>query len=514
MGCKLCKKEIQIIEPESSEEPEKLTPEEVEIEEIVPIDPLQFDFKKAQKLVQLLLSEDYLYKKSLEPILLFNEEQLENLFMGNDEYKDYPYYLITDKIQFKNLLLKFEDFNNFLFEWYRDESKYDNLIKLWKSSLCLYKLKDRSDGELEDKFREAGINDIDEFMVDFRVINNNSIESKSSDISNYLKDQYDDFYSLITTSMDYKNDNYLSKSENNGIFTNNFKNIIEKLVKSSFPLVKNYINEKYPNLNIISKLQLKGEMLNKLKNSIVKKTEDVNRYNSGGTGFDRVKNLINAIKNGKSISHLKNELNVHFNNPKVAIVNLAMSFINLATSIKTYYNNSVEFDDKTQNFKQKINEINEDFEYHKKQIGLLDLDNYEECLNKIKTIGKKIQQDKLKVIEFVKNIDNEEKNLEKDKKKSGVKTAVTCGVGILGSAIGFVATGGILAGVYAVAAVANGIAMGINIANIIKIKKQLEVYKDFKEQENQKYEDIENTLAELQFKYNKLEERYIPINLK
>ena len=35
-----------------------------------------------------------------------------------------------------------------------------------------------------------------------------------------------------------------------------------------------------------------------------------------------------------------------------------MSFMNLATSIKTYYDNSVEFDDKTRNFKQKISEIN------------------------------------------------------------------------------------------------------------------------------------------------------------
>ena len=56
--------------------------------------------------------------------------------------------------------------------------------------------------------------------------------------------------------------------------------------------------------------------------------------------------------------------------------------------------------------------------------------------------------------------------------------------------------------------------MAVNITNIIKIKKQLNIYKDFKEKENQKYEDIENTLAELQFKYNKIQERYIPINLE
>ena len=314
--------------------------------------------------------------------------------------------------------------------------------------------------------------------------------------------------------MDYKNDRYLSKSENEGIFTNNLKNIIEKIVKSSFPLVKNYVKEKYPNLNILSKIELKGEMLNKLKNTFIKQAEKDKNIYSNEIGFDRVKKLVYAIKNGNAITQLKNEMQMHFNNPNVAVANLAMSFMNLATSIKTYYDNSVEFDDKTRNFKQKISEINEDFEYHKKQIGLLDLDNYEECLQKIKKIGKKIQEDKIKVIEFVKNIDKEEKNLEQDKKKTGVKKAVTCGAAVVGSAIGFVATGGLLAGVYAVAGVVNGVAMAVNIADVIKKKKQLNIYKDFKEKENQKYEDIENTLAELQFKYDKIQERYIPINLE
>ena len=150
MGCKLCKKEVQVIGPILQEEET----------EIIEVDPLKFDFNKARKLVQLLLSEDNLYKNSLEPILLFDEEQLENLFFGNDEYKNYPYYIITDKIQFKNLLLKFEDFNDILFEWYKDESKYDNLIKLWRSNLCLYKLKDISDYELENKLRTAGLTDL------------------------------------------------------------------------------------------------------------------------------------------------------------------------------------------------------------------------------------------------------------------------------------------------------------------------------------------------------------------
>jgi hypothetical protein len=97
MGCKLCRKETQI-------------PGDLEM-----INPITFDFIKARKLVELLLSEDNLYKNCLSTILTFNEEQLENLFMGNDEYKYYPYDIITDKRQFEKLLFKFEDFNQFLF---------------------------------------------------------------------------------------------------------------------------------------------------------------------------------------------------------------------------------------------------------------------------------------------------------------------------------------------------------------------------------------------------------------
>ena len=108
-------------------------------------------------------------------------------------------------------------------------------------------------------------------MVDFRTVVNNSIESKTSDIKNYLKEEYKDFYSLISTSIDCQKDPELCKEENNGVFEINFKNIVSKLVQTSLPLVKNYIKDKYLNLNNLSKIQLKSEMLllRKLRELIV-----------------------------------------------------------------------------------------------------------------------------------------------------------------------------------------------------------------------------------------------------
>ena len=55
--------------------------------------------------------------------------------------------------------------------------------------------------------------------------------------------------------------------------------------------------------------------------------------------------------------------------------------------------------------------------------------------------------------------------------------------------------------------------MAINIADLVKMKKQLNIYKDFKEQENKKYEEIENTLTELNSKFSQMQERYIPVNI-
>ena len=502
MGCNCCRKELQEIKPV------RYPIIELNRKKDDNDDPFKFDPFQARKLIKLLLSEDYLYKNSLNPILLFNDEQLENLFMGNDEYTNFPYHNIQNRIEFKNLLMKFEDHRDILFEWYKDESKYDNIIKLWRTNLCLYKMKDYSDERLEREFNNAGITDIDNFIVDFRTIISGSIESKASNISNYLKDEYEDFYTLITACDDMKEDKELSKPKNGGIFTENFKNITKKLVKATLPLVKNYAKKKFLNLNTLSKIQLKSGILNKFKDLLLKNI--VENKASNPIGFENVLSIANGLKNGKALSEIVKLTKVYFNNPSVNLTLVATSFMNLAVSVKTYYDNSVEFDSKTKHFSDRMESINSDFEYHKKQIGLLDLNDPEKCLKQVETIGKQIYQDKKKAIQFIQNIDEEEKHLKQDKKNAGIKKTLGCGVGVALGIVGGIATGGVLP---LIGAVASGVAMGVNIANLVKIKKQLNIYKDYKERENEKYEEIENSLAELQTTYSKLNQRYIPKNL-
>ena len=91
--------------------------------------------------------------------------------------------------------------------------------------------------------------------------------------------------------------------------------------------------------------------------------------------------------------------------------------MNLASAAKTYYNNSVEFNENQKKYSDEMNNINNEFKMHKNEIGILNLDNYKESMKKIVSIGKKIYQDKLKVKSFIENLDKEESNIKDNKKK-------------------------------------------------------------------------------------------------
>jgi len=502
MGCQYCKKEAQIVD-----NPAFIKEEKKEIDEG------KIDFIRARKLVKLLLSEDNLYKDSLNSILFFTDEEFENLFEGNINYKKFPYRNIENKIEFKNLLLKFEDFNSLLYEWHRDESKYDNIIKLWKSNFSVCELNKSDDDELIEQLEKFGIEDMDDFIGEFKTIMNNTLESKAGDIRNYLRDEYTGFYKLITTAEEYKKEPILSNKENKEIFSGKFMNIVEKLVEESFPLVKDYINKNFLNLNKLSKIQLKSGMMNKLKNEIISKIEADQSVFTKGLGFDNLKELVSLFKNGGIINKIKDQTQMHFNNPAVAVTNLVMSFYNLTESVITYYKNKKEGEANIKHFQDRMDEIDNDFESHKKEIKSIDFNNYKESMKKIVIIGKKIYQDKKNIQEVINNLENLEKETKEKNKKSGIAKMASCAGGIAASAVGFVATGGILAGVYAVGAVASTIAMGVQIANFKQLKKQLQIFGDMKKRENDKYDEIQKELDILNNKFDNLHDRYIPKNL-
>ena len=108
-----------------------------------------FEASKARKLVQLLLNDDvYKYSKFLNKILSFNDNDFQKLFEGTEDY-NYSQINEEEKIDFNFLVLKFDNYQCILQEWYRDEKKHKYIAKLWKKYITMRELRKKSSDQIE-----------------------------------------------------------------------------------------------------------------------------------------------------------------------------------------------------------------------------------------------------------------------------------------------------------------------------------------------------------------------------
>ena len=470
----------------------------------------EFDFIRARRLVKILLSEDYLYNNIVYFILLFNDEQFKNLFLGNTDYKNYP------NISYRNfsfLLWKFEDYNSLLNEWYQDESKYDLLIKLWKSNLCISKLRENSELELKELLKKMDILISDDILIEFQEVINNSLESKASNIKNYLKEEDNYYLSLVQTYNTYE-EFYKKKNNYENInITKNLNNIYNKLLEESFPLTKNYIKEKFPNLNSLAKKQIEERTIpKKFKNALYTEIINDKDANKKEISFDTISELTEVIKNSKSLFKLMDTPVIN------AITSLGSAFLNLVTSIKTFDEQISEYESKIKEYAKRIEQVHNNFIRHKMKIELLDLDDYEGSLKKLNYYGYLIYQDKREILKIISDLKNDENELKYDKQIStvgGIALAVTnvfisIGLGAI--------TGGIGAFLFGMAASANIVVSGVGIGSLVKLREQLEIYETTIKAQIKYYDKIDKYLNEVFLKKTeeikkRLIKKYAPKNI-
>ena len=497
MGCQYCKRTAQIPEIEEPieyvlkkpiNEPKKIT-------KVVKDKNIEF-FVKARRFIKNVLSEDEIYQKTLDYILLFDEEQFEHLFNGDDEYKKYPYHLIDNMHNFKTLLWKLEDHNSLVYEWYDDSTKLDIFVKLWKANICIYDLSKKSNNEIKEELeKKAKIIMSDDDLIEFiNIISSRTIETKASDIKNYLKLEEDYFVSLTQTINEYKEYFEESDIDENNIISKNLDNINKKLIEESLPLIKDYINKNYPNLNASAKRQLETRMHKKLRNELLDKIIHDKEAKKKGVDFKVVLTLSEIVNKAKII-------NKFVKVPVVGeVIDIANSFLNLATSIKTYYDEMYEYDKKDEKYILEFKKIHEEFEMHKKQLDLLDLNDYEGSLKAINLIGNKINQDKKNFSTAYRKIEDDEKNAKNKEQKSKIISIATSGASTLasiGAAIGTAAiTGGFSVLAFGIVAGINAAICGVNVARLIKLREQLKKYEQRKIIEREYYEKICKTITE------------------
>ena len=468
----------------------------------------EFDDIKAKKLIKLCISEDNRFKKFCNQIDNFDEIMFENFFKGNVDY-DYDKYLSRDK-EFDYLLLYLEDFQSILLEWYEDESKHSIIQKLWLKRYCIYKLKDKSDQELEEILNDI-ISDTNKIEIkqELRALIMNSYESKVSDIKNFLKDQYPEFYSLIETTFEYKKK--LEETDKDKDCVNPLNDILTKLKKYTKSLIK-YYDEKLGN-----KLKNTGLWNNITK--LVTEQIKIEHNNSIAIDFMTISGLINKFKNKEGIMKILKDIGAHYQTPFIAVTNLAMSFLNLCTSVKSFYNTFVDYRQKKTEYTYRFEQIHQNFESHKKEIRNLEIYKLNEVedingtIELIINIGKKINQEKYALYQLMFEIEEEIERKVSKKSKSGAGIAMGV-LGFLGSVVGFVFTGGGIALLYIVTAGMNAAAVGINSANIVQQKKAIKDYISILKKAHELQAEMEEELGKLQKLYSNLNsDTYVPINI-
>ena len=189
-----------------------------------------------------------------------------------------------------------------------------------------------------------------------------------------------------------------------------------------------------------------------------------------------------------------------------------MSFYNLCTSIKSFYDNIIDYNQQKTKYIERLRQIHTNFENHKNEIKYLNFNNVKEASKQIIIIGNKIQQDQNDIIQLIDEISELIEKYNSNKRKSGFKTT-TGVIGVLGSVVGFVFSGGAIALLYGAGIVINAIGVGVNSANIVVEKKQIKMYENLLKQSYDKYYEMQKELDDLKALYENINLEYIPINI-
>ena len=392
-----------------------------------------------------------------------------------------------------HLVYKFEDYSKIMYNWHRDKSKYNQIVLLWKSNISISNLYDLSKDEIEIELNDLGLSK--EFKYELINFLNTTIESKSSGILEYFKEKLKPIYSIILFAKNEQKS--LKINNNNNLYSENLFNIIEGLIMSSLPFIKHYL-ENIPDLDPLTKSELSKESSSILK-KIVLKIFQKNESNS--YIHNKLLKITKDFKCGKEISSFLEKVKGFYSHPMIQICHVALSFLNLIQSIKTFKENKQDFKIQSKEFSRELSKICSDFEEHKKEIGHLDLLELRESAQRIREVHKKILSDKNKLRILIEKIRKKISEKESEKSKSGVSIAIGC-LGAISSIFGAVFTGGASIILYAGAAVINGAAIGVHAANIAQINENIEVYNKMLIEGIHKEEEINVLLDQIRIKYN------------
>ena len=439
----------------------------------------------AKKLVNTFLSEEKSdkYNKFAKVVNKFRKNDFYKLLNGeinieNDDYEidDLCFrYKIEDKENFKFLILKFLNFQIILSEWYEDKTKHEYLKGLWKIYPIMYKLHDLNEEDLEIKLREINYSKWNEKDKNtFKQCISNSPEIKAIQISNFIKNDINDFNLFLENMMNYKSClNKYEKMENYG----------NKLYNYTKQFLKNFLKKKGKIEDSAGKI--KDIINNRTIEYILKNYISKNSCKSYEYYFGKI---INLMKNEKAMNILNFSEQILI--APISFLELSYHVIGLIQCFKELYHPASII------YEIKLQRIKNNFHIHKEKISDI-TGNDEEDFKLLKSILLEIKQDRDDIIKLIDEMKNKKNQAESNKDKYITKTIKNTIITIAFTA-GTIFSGGISSIVAGV-----GIATGVfktlkSGAKIIENIKLIDSFKELLNEAENKQKEIEEEIKNIE----------------
>ena len=498
-----------------------------------------------------------MFKRHLSDVQKLNDEEFNELFEGNTDYKTFSVPNIKD---FYQLVSKFDDNKDLIIQWYKEEKYYEFILQIWKPNI-LQKLKDKNTQNEKNEILKQYKIDTSKWDKDFQehfniIINHAPIKIYAERMKYYIKEDYGNFDELIK-SVDKCKSN-IEKSEETtckNTLKANMDSTIDKMINQFIPNFMSNLQDGYNKFKeekqkkqediAIEKIQLYKENEYKKYNkdsedfdifgceesneestdeipkdyldglseknktlliSEVKKmyeNENKNSETNGGEEMEKLKELAKKFnEEGENFCGIgiKDQAAMAFENDMIKNSILGLSISNCCYSYLHLGETLINCNKNLKEFNSKYDEIKKNFEKHKNEITLISED-IDKAIEQIINTGKNFQKD----LEDVENLIKDIEKVIQDQNNELNKTYLNLGASIAGTAISFFASSSVKNNKeYNYSAGANVTAI---IGNIIDIKVQKDMIKQSNEilqKANELRKDIIEEIDKLRNKFNQL----------
>ena len=497
------------------------------------------DIGQKRKMAEFLLGSDLnIFKRHLPEVKKLNDEEFNELFEGNTEYK----FNVSNEREFRQLAQKFQDNKEILIQFYGNEEYYSCILQIWRPNI-LQSLKSAESQQKKDEILRRHKIDISQWDDNFRddftiIIDTPPIEDLLAQrFKNYIQADYGDFDELIKNvdrcKKKVQND---EESHCNKTLRANLETSMSKVIKDMIPTYLKNLEKELPNIysqvkdkekeNAIRDILDSGLRKENEKKLIdkVKKIYEKQEFDPLSFDFNKESNKIKELGEkfnredyakyafGEDVvvfkgTDISEKAEVIFSNKIVKDAVLGLSMANLTYSVSHLNQTLMNYNQFSEQFKSRIDIIRKNFYKHQSEVKIIDdEEDVDILIEQITVIGQKFNQDLSDVNELIEEIKDAINNVKTEKNKT-IFNMVLSGGGIVVGFVGMTVTKGNDSIDYAKASAAQVFSL---ISNAVDIHTQNKALKKFSDYLN----EAEKLRSKINEEIDKLRKKFVGLSGK